>query len=49
MQETETWTLTPDERKDLYLSVAQSLDAVSDDAAFGILHAYLKQFEGLDS
>lgn len=33
-QESATWKLTDDERKDLYLSVAQSLDASNDDGAF---------------
>lgn len=44
-QESSSWNLSTEEKKDLYLSVAQSLDAVNDEGAFQIMHAYLKQFE----
>jgi tryptophan 2,3-dioxygenase len=43
--ESESWQLTGDERKSLYLSVAQSLDKANDEHAFAILHAYLRLFE----
>jgi hypothetical protein len=36
------WELTADERKDLFLSVAQSLESAKDDGAFQVLHAYLR-------
>jgi len=40
-----TWNLTSDERKELFLTVALSLDACNDEGAFSVLHAYLRQFE----
>ena len=44
-QEQASWQLTTDERKALYKSVAQSLDAANDEGTFKVLHAYLRQFE----
>ena len=38
------WNLSADEKKDLLLSIANSLDAEGDDGAFSVLHAYLRQF-----
>lgn len=43
--ESASWQLTGDERKSLYLSVAESLDKANDEHAFAILHAYLRLFE----
>lgn len=39
------WELTADERKDLFLNVAKSLEDAQDEGAFQVLHAYLRQFE----
>ena len=44
-QESSSWNLNTEEKKDLYFSVAKSLDAVNDEGAFQIMHAYLRQFE----
>ena len=44
-RECENWGLTLDEKKDLLLSVAQTLDKVNDEGAFQVMHAYLRQFE----
>lgn len=43
------WNLSADEKKDLLLSIANSLDAEGDDGAFSVLHAYLRQFENKDN
>jgi hypothetical protein len=43
------WDLSLDEKKDLLLSIARSLDAEGDDGAFSVLHAYLRQFENKDN
>jgi hypothetical protein len=43
------WNLSLDEKKDLLLSIAKSLDAEEDDGAFSVLHAYLRQFENKDN
>lgn len=44
-QEQQSWNLSYDEKKELYLSVAQSLDSAGDEGAFQVMHAYLRQFE----
>lgn len=43
--DSQAWTLTTEERKDLYVKTARALDSLEDSShAFKVMHAYLKLF-----